>query len=346
MSQYVIRRILQAIPLLILIAVLVFILLKTAGDPLAYLAEDPTVSETDRIVLRSRLGLDDPLPLQFVHWLIGDDWYVREIVLPRTGEVLQEPGQRRGVLRGDMGNSLHYRKPVVEVIGDFLPNTLILGGTAYIVIIVAAFSIGIFAALRQYTMADNIITAGAFITYSMPIFLIALLAIYVFAVLFRQWGLPYLPVQGMYSVRGDRSIFDLMWHLVLPVTSLAAIQIAGYSRYIRSTMLEVINSDYIRTARAKGLSERRVTYLHALKNASLPLVTLMGLDIPFILSGAVVTETIFSWPGMGRLFITSLERLDYAVLIIFVLMIAVAVVIFQLLTDILYALLDPRVRYS
>lgn len=346
MGQYIIRRILQAIPLLVIIAVIVFVLLKTSGDPLNYLAMDPTVSETDRIVLRTRLGLEDPLPLQFVHWLIGDDWYTREMILPGRDEPLLENGLRQGVLRGDFGHSIHYRKPVVDVIADFLPNTLILGTTAYIVIVVFAFAIGIFAALRQYTLADNVITAGSFITFSMPIFLIALMAVYLFAVLFRQWGLPYFPVQGMYSVRGGGDLPDLVWHMVLPVASLAAISIAGYSRYIRATMLEVINSDYVRTARAKGLGERRVIYLHALKNASLPLVTLMGLDIPFILSGAVVTETIFSWPGMGRLFITSLERLDYAVLIIFILMIAVAVVIFQLLTDMLYAALDPRVRYS
>jgi peptide/nickel transport system permease protein len=328
-----------------IVTVIVFVLSKTAGDPLAYLAMDPTVSDTDRIVLRSRLGLDDPMPLQFVHWLIGDDWYTRELNMP-DGTIREEQGSRQGILRGDLGQSFQYRRPVTEVIGMFLPNTLILGITAYVVIVVFSFAIGIFAALRQYSIADNVITTGAFITYSMPIFMIALLAVYIFAVLFRQWGLPYFPVQGMYTVRGDRSLLDLMWHMALPVFSLAAISIAGYSRYIRATMLEVINSDYVRTARAKGLAERRVTYLHALKNASLPLVTLMGLDIPFILSGAVVTETIFSWPGMGRLFITSLALPDSAVLIIFVLMLAVAVVLFQLLTDIAYAALDPRVRFS
>lgn len=345
MGQYIIRRILQAIPLLMIITVIVFILSKAAGDPLAYLSQDPTVSDTDRIVLRARLGLDDPLPLQFAHWLFGDDWYTREITLP-SGEVLREQGDRAGLLRGDLGQSVQYRRDVTDVIGQFLPNTLLLGATAYVVIIIFAFAIGVFAALRQYSLADNVITAGAFITYSMPIFLIALLSVYVFAVLFRQWGLPHLPVQGMYDVRGDRGLADLARHMVLPVLSLAGISIAGYSRYIRASMLEVINSDYIRTARAKGLGERRVTYLHALKNASLPLVTLVGLDVPFILSGAVVTETIFSWPGMGRLFITSLNYPDPAVMVIFIMMLAIAVVVFQLLTDILYAALDPRIRYS
>ncbi len=343
MAQYVIRRLLQAIPLLIIITVIVFVLIKTVGDPLAYLAQDPRVTEADRIMLRARLGLDDPLPLQFIHWLIGDDWYERDI----TGDgVPDEFGERRGLLRGDFGESIRYKRPVTEVIGDFLPNTLILGVTAFVVTIIVSLGIGVYAALRQYSLADNIITAGAFITYSMPIFFIALLSVFVFAVTFKKAGLPYLPVQGMYDVRGDRSVWDLIRHLILPVLSIAGINIAGYSRYVRSTMLEVIHSDYILTARAKGLPERTIIWLHALKNASLPLITLVGLNIPFILSGAVVTETIFSWPGMGRLFITSLEYLDLPVLVVFVMLIAVAVVLFQLLTDLLYAWLDPRVRYT
>ncbi len=343
MGKYITRRLLQAIPLLILITVIVFALLKTVGDPLAYLATDPTATEADRIMMRARLGLDDPLPLQFVHWLIGDDWYERDI--DGDGES-DEYGTRQGILRGDFGESIRFRRPVTEVIGDFLPNTLILGITAYVVTLVVSLGIGIYAALRQYSLADNIITAGAFITYSMPIFFIALLSVLIFAIMFKRWDLPHLPVQGMYDVRGDRSVLDLTRHMILPVLSIAAINIAGYSRYIRSTMLEVIHSDYILTARAKGLPERTVIYLHALKNAALPLVTLVGLQIPFILSGAVVTETIFAWPGMGRLFITSLEFLDVPVLIIFVLMTAIAVVSFQLLTDILYAWLDPRIRYT
>ncbi len=343
MGQYIIRRLLQAIPLLILITVIVFVLLKTVGDPLAYLAQDPRVTEADRIMLRARLGLNDPLYLQFVHWLIGDDWYQRDI----TGDgIPDEYGERRGILRGDFGESIRYRRPVTDVIGDFLPNTLLLGTTAYLVTLVVSLAIGIFAALHQYSLADNIFTAVAFVTYSMPIFFIALLSVYIFSVTFQKAGLPHLPVQGMYDVRSDRSLWDLARHMVLPVFSIAGISIARYSRYIRSTMLEVIHSDYILTARAKGLGERRITFVHALKNASLPLVTLVGLDVPFILSGAVVTETIFAWPGMGRLFITSLEYLDAPILIIFVLMTAIAVVAFQLLTDILYAWLDPRVRYT
>jgi peptide/nickel transport system permease protein len=386
MGQYILRRLLQAIPLLIIITVIVFFLLKSAGDPLAELSLDPRITESDRLLKRAEYGVDDPLPIQFVHWLIGDDWYVRELELPASDTTFVAPnlcygqeipeGERvtltlpngteqvtliknnqcyrvfyqrndnKGILRGDFGMSLARGRPVLEVMGQALPNTLLLGITSYLVIIVFAFSLGIFQAIRQYSFFDNVITTISFILVSMPIFLVALISVYIFAVQFRKWGLPYLPVQGMYSVNTDYSVGDLIRHMILPVFCLAAISVAGYSRFVRASMLEVINSDYIRTARSKGLGERRITYVHALKNASLPLVTLMGLDIPFILAGAVVTERIFSWPGMGTLYIESLGRLDYTVVIAFVLMLAIAVVIFQLITDVLYAVLDPRVRYS
>ncbi len=343
MTAFIIRRLVQAIPLVVLITVAVFILLKLSGDPLAYLAQDPRITEQDRLLVRAKYGLDDPLPLQFVHWLIGDDWYMRDI----TGDGVPDiPGERLGVLRGDFGESIRFQKPVMDVIGQFLPNTLILGITAYVLTIVVSITLGVFAALRQYTRTDNVITSLAFITYSMPIFLLALLLVQLFSIEFKRWGLPSLPVSGMYDPRGDQSFDEVLRHLILPALSIALISIAGYSRYIRATMLEVINSDYIRTARAKGLGERRITFLHALKNASLPLVTLIGLDLPFVLSGAVITETIFSWPGMGYMYINALNQLDAPLLVAFVLIIAVAVVLVQLLTDIAYAALDPRIRYS
>jgi len=350
MGKYILRRLLAAIPLLIIIAVFIFFGLKISGaDPLAYLANDPRIRPSDRILLTARLGLNDPVPLQFVHWLIGDDWYERDV----TGDgVKDEFGTRMGLLRGDFGESIRYRQPVIEIIAQFMPNTLLLGLTAYIATVLISMAVGIFAALRQYSVADNVITGVSFITFSMPIFFIALLSVQIFSVQFKAWHdagaswLPYLPVQGMYDVRGDRSLDELIRHMILPVFCLSAISIAGYSRYIRATMLEVISSDYVRTARSKGLNERRVTYLHALKNASLPIVTLIGLDAPFVLAGAVVTETIFSWPGMGRLFIQSLEPIDPPVVMIFVLMIAVAVVLTQILIDIIYAWLDPRIHYT
>ncbi|MGJ3239280.1 MAG: ABC transporter permease [Anaerolineae bacterium] len=343
MTQYVIRRCLQAIPLLFLVNVFIFILLKAAGDPFAYLALDPTVSEADRAYLSRSLGLDDPMYMQFIHWYIGDDWYMRD--LDFDGEV-DTPGRRAGILRGDWGQSIRFSRPVQEVIAQRLPNTLILGGSALLVTVIAGVSIGVFAALRPYSWLDNIITTLSFLTFSMPIFLVALLSVLVFSITLENLGLPHLPTQGMYDPRGDRSIDELLIRLILPTMSIAAISTARYARFMRGSMLEVINADYIRTARAKGLKNRRITWLHALKNASIPLVTLISLDIPFILSGAVVTETIFSWPGMGRLFIESLNILDPPVLLIFTLLVAVGVVIFQVVADILYAWVDPRIRFN
>jgi peptide/nickel transport system permease protein len=347
MAKYVFGRVLQAIPLVCIITVVIFVLMKISGDPLAYLAEDPRAKPIDRAILRAKYGLDDPLVLQFVYWVVGDDGVQRPVDYNNDGEVdFVATGVRLGIIRGDFGDSIRFRKPVLQVIGQFLPNTLLLGATAFAVTIVASLAVGVYAALRQYSLADNIITGGTFITYSIPIFLLALILVQIFAIQFRRWGLPSLPVSGMYDPRGDNSVDELIRHMILPVASLALISIAGWSRYIRATMLETINSDYVRTARSKGISERRVIFLHALKNAALPLVTLIGLNLPFILSGAVITETIFSWPGMGYMYINALNQTDASLVVAFVLLLAIAVVSFQLLTDIVYAWLDPRIRYE
>lgn len=342
MGKFIIQRLLMGLPLLGIISVLIFFGLRISGaDPVAYLVTDPKISEQDRFLLRARYGLNDPLPLQFLQWLIGDDWYQRDVT---DDGVPDEYGKRLGILRGDFGESIRYRRPVTEVMAQFLPNTLLLGLSAYTLTILISCVVGIVSALYQYSWFDNLLTGLSFVTFSMPIFFIALLAVQIFAIEARKAGLPALPVQGMYDVRGDRSVGDLLRHMILPVACLTAITTAGYSRYIRAMMLEVMHSDYIRTARSKGLSERRVIFLHALKNASLPVVTLMSIELPLVLAGAVVTERIFSWPGMGLLFIQSLEPLDPSVLMTFVLMIATAVVITQIAADIVYAWLDPRVR--
>ncbi len=172
------------------------------------------------------------------------------------------------------------------------------------------------------------------------------MCIYIFGLQFKQWGLPSLPIGGMYDPRQDETLQQLIAHMVMPVFCLVAIQVAGYTRFIRSSMLEVMNQDYVRTARAKGLSENRIVVTHALKNAAMPLITLMGLDVPFLLAGAVVTERIFAWPGMGRLFLESLDRSDFTVMMAILMLISITVVAVQLLTDMVYTWLDPRIRYS
>jgi peptide/nickel transport system permease protein len=343
LTRYIVRRVLQAIPLLFIISVILFVLMSNMGDPLATLGGRQPPRGEDRIRLERQLGLDQPIYIQYVYWLVGNDW--RQIDVDGDGAP-DTYGNRRGVLRGDWGTSLVTRRPVMEMIGQRLPNTLMLMLTAQIVILLVSLTIGIYSALRQYSIVDNVVTAFSFVGYSMPIFWLALILIYIFAVHFKRMGLPYLPTGGMYDPVVGRTAGQLIWHMVLPVVSLSVISVAAYSRYVRASMLEVIGQDYIRTARSKGLTGQVVLWRHALKNAALPLVTLIGLDLPLLLAGAVVTERIFAWPGMGRLFLDHVERTDIPVLMGILMMVSLAVVVFQLLTDIAYTFLDPRIRYS
>jgi peptide/nickel transport system permease protein len=318
--------------------------MNTIGDPLSVFAESshPPTGEEAAQMMR-RLGLDKSIPEQYVTWLLGNDWQFVDV---RGDGTLMEHGQRKGVLRGDFGLSAVTHEPAWTRIAERLPNTLLLMIPSYIIVLIIALGIGLYSALRQYSFFDNLFTALSFFFYSMPIFFIALMCIYIFGLQFRQWGWPSLPIGGMYDPREDETLQGLLTHMIMPVFCLVAIQVAGYTRFIRSSMLEVMNQDYVRTARAKGLSERRVITAHALKNAAMPLVTLIGLDLPFLLAGAVVTERIFAWPGMGRLFVESLDRSDFTVMMAILMLISVAVVAVQLFTDIVYTWLDPRIRYT
>lgn len=341
MTAFVLRRMAQAVPQLLIISLLLFALMQAFGDPLATLGGRTPPRAADRERLTRLLGLDQPVWMQYAFWLIGNDWFL----VDRDGDGVGEtPGGRRGVLRGDWGTSLVTRKPVIEDIAERLPNTLLLGLVGEVVIIVGSLTIGIYSALNRYTLIDNVITALSFAGFSMPVFWLALMLMYIFAVNFRRWGLPYLPTVGMFDPDVGPSLSELLRHLVLPVTTLSLISIAGYSRYVRSSMLDVLGQDYIRTAKAKGLTAVKILRKHALQNAALPFVTLIGLDLPFLLAGATVTESIFAWPGMGRLFLERTDRSDYPTLMAILMMISVAVVFFQLLTDLVYSFLDPRIR--
>jgi peptide/nickel transport system permease protein len=343
MSRYILRRLLQAIPLLFIISVVLFIMMQNMGDPLATMGGRKVTRSEDRIRLARQLGLDQPMMMQYVYWLIGNDWAKADL----DGDgVAETPGKRKGVLRGDWGISLVNRQPVMKVIGDRLSNTLLLMVTAEVVVIVTALLIGIYSALHQYTPVDNFITAATFFFYSTPVFFFALVTMYIFAVNFRKWGLPYLPTVGMFEPAFGQTVTQVAWHMVLPVATLSFGFIASYSRYIRSAMLEAMGQDYIRTAKAKGLPHPEVVYVHALKNAALPIVTIIALDLPFLLGGAIVTESIFGWPGMGRLFLDHVSRSDTAVVMGILMMIAVAVIVFQIIADVTYAWLDPRIRYK
>ncbi|TET82417.1 MAG: ABC transporter permease [Anaerolineales bacterium] len=343
MTRYIIRRLLQAIPLLIIISAIIFLLINAMGDPLASFGGRRRIRSQDRERLTRQLGLDKPILVQYVVWLFGNDW----MKIDMDGDGIPEtPGKRKGVLRGDFGKSLMGRRPVLEVIGERIPNTLLLMLTTEIVVWILALGIGIYSALRQYSTLDNVITAFSFIGFSMPVFWLALLLMFIFAVSFKRWGLPYFPTVGMYDLEVGKTVLQVAWHMVLPVTTMSIISVAGYSRYVRSQMLEVISQDYIRTAYAKGLPQRMVLLGHALKNAALPLVTIEGMSLPLLIGGAVVTETIFAWPGMGRLYIEAASDTDIPVLMGILMIISTLVVVFQIITDITYTFLDPRIRYD
>ncbi|NWF62713.1 MAG: ABC transporter permease [Chloroflexi bacterium] len=319
MWAYVARRLIQAVFTLLIITVLCFILTRLSADPLAQYATNPRMSEADKEALRERLGLNDPLPVQYFRWL---------------GLAIQ----------GDLGYSFFSKQPVAKMIGERLPMTLILMVTAEIFTILVALILGIVSALKQYSLLDNIITSLSFVGFSMPIFFIALGLMLIFAVQFKEWGLPYLPTGA--DIWDQKNPIELIEHMVLPVSALVIILSAGYARYIRSSMLEVLGLDYIRTARAKGLSSRAVIFKHALRNAALPFITIIGLDIPFMLAGALVTESVYSWPGMGRLFWEYAQRGDFPVVLGVLLIVSAAVVLLTIVVDVLYTFIDPRIRLS
>jgi peptide/nickel transport system permease protein len=341
MTTYILRRLAQAIPQLLIISVILFMLMQAFGDPVATLGARTPPKPEDKERLRRMLGIDQPASVQYLTWLVGNDWRKIDIDGDGTPETY---GQRRGILRGDLGTSLVTRRPVLEMIGDRLPNTLLLMLTAEVIIILASLGIGIYSALRPYSLFDNLVTGLSFVGYSMPVFWLALMLMYIFAVNFRQWGLPYLPTVGMFDPAVGKTPGELLRHMVLPVATLAIISTAGYSRFVRSSVLEVLSQDYVRTARAKGLRSGLVVLRHALPNAALPFITLIGLDLPFLLAGAVVTERIFAWPGMGRLFIDHVARADFPMLMGILMLISISVVVFQIITDIVYSFVDPRIR--
>jgi peptide/nickel transport system permease protein len=317
MWQYIVRRVAQALVILFIITGVCWTLTRLSSDPLAQYGGRQGVTAANREALRHSLGLDQPLPVQYVTWL-------------------------GLVLRGDLGDSFFSHQPVALLLSQRLPMTIILMFTAETIIVILALFLGIIAAVKQYSLTDNVITSFSFIGYSMPIFFIALGLMQIFAVQFKAWGLPYLPTGADIWKFTDPAA--LAWHMVLPVSCLVIIQVAGYSRFLRSSILEVLGLDYIRTARAKGLMERVVLYRHALRNAALPFITILGLDIPFLLGGALVTETIFAWPGMGRLFWEYAQRGDYPVVNGVLLVTSTAVVFFTIVVDVAYTMIDPRIR--
>jgi len=241
MTRYIIRRLLQGIPLIFFVSILLFVMLQNMGDPLATMGGRSVTRREDRERLARQLGLDKPVLVQYFFWLIGNDWTKVDI----NGDGIAEtPGIRKGVLRGDFGTSLVTRQPALALIASRLPNTLLLMLVSELVVVLGALFIGVYSALRQYSFVDNLVTTLSFIGYSMPIFFLALGAMYIFAVNFKRWGLPYLPTVGMFDPQVGRTPWQLLIHMILPVTVISVNSFSGYSRYIRSTMLEAMNQDY------------------------------------------------------------------------------------------------------
>lgn len=322
MGRYVIRRLIQLPWLIIGITLVVFALVHlTPGSPVDEYRLDPNIKPADLESLKKTLGIDKPLPEQYITWV----------------------GQ---LAHGNMGISLKTYRPVRQTLQERVGNTLVLTVTALILSLLVAVPVGVLSAIRRNTLFDYIATVFSTLGQAIPSFWLGLLLILLFAVQFQSWGLPWLPSGGTQTLPHGGDTLDRAKHLILPALTLSLTQVARWIRYIRGQMLEVLNQDYVRTARAKGVDERTVLMRHAFRNASLPLITLVGLDIPVLFAGATITETIFSWPGVGSFVVESARNRDYTVVMGLTLFFAVVTVFSTLLADIFYGVADPRVQYE
>jgi len=317
MLSYIGRRVLQAIPLLIGVSVIGFGLMHLApGGPLAVYTLNPTITAQDIERIKIIFGLDQPVHVQYLKWATG-------------------------MFTGNWGYTFFGGRPVLWVIAERLPATMLLMGSALSIAILLGITVGMIGAARRYSVWDYLATSGALVALSFPTFWFGLMAIFVFAV-----DLRWLPSGGMYELGEEGNVVDLLRHLILPTLVLALVITATYSRYARSSFLEVLHQDYMRTARAKGLRPRERLFRHAFPNAVKPLIALLGTDLPVLFSGALVTESIFGWPGMGRLFVDALTMKEYPILMGMIMFTAFFVILGNLLADIAIALLDPRVRLA
>jgi len=347
MVTYIFRRLVQTIVLLFLLSIILFALVNLApGGPLAGQGRSRHISPEKVEQLKRQFGLDQPLPTQYLIWLVGNDW----MKVDTNGDGIKDSyGTRYGVLRGDFGFSFRTRQPVLTEIGQRLPNTIYLMSITLLVALLIAVPIGIISALRQYSKFDITVTTLSFAGQAIPDFWLGLILILIFYAWLKNpfTGDALLPPGGIQST--DLSGFNLgdrILHLILPVATGSLGWIAWYSRFLRSSMLDVMHKDFMRTARAKGLPNRLVIYKHALRNALIPILTLFALDLPTIFGGAVFVEIIFSWPGMGRLYYTAAQQRDYPVLMAILIIGAAFIILSNLVADLLYGLLDPRVRYE
>lgn len=357
MVKYTLRRLIQAIPTLFGITILSYLLMYFApGGPVAALSFGPNVPQYQKERLAAKLGVNDPVYIQYLRWLLGDDWMRWDsdgdgvadghFLLPLTddsGEPLP-PGDRYGIIRGDFGKSFYYKRPVQSMIGDRVAATLELGATSLFFGLALGVPIGILAAVRKGGWFDNVTRVAAVVFNAIPVFWLGLVLILIFG----SW-LHLLPMGSRCPptvTGGCPPIWGRIEYLILPTFVLATGWIAVLSRYMRASMLDVMNQDYMRTAHSKGLAGRVVWFKHGARNASIPLATFLGPAITGLLSGAAITETIFSWPGLGRFAVEAVVSQDYPVVMAVVIVGALATILGYVLSDILYALIDPRIRFD
>lgn len=316
MRKYLLKRLLIAIPVLIGVTICSFIIVNLApGDPVdMYVNPDATLDQIE--MTRAALGLDQPMYVRYFKWL---------------GELFQ----------GNLGFSFATREPVVNLLADRMGATLLLMGVSLVVGYLIAIPLGILSAVKQNTWIDYLTTGGSFLGVSIPSFFLGLGLVYIFSL-----QLGWLPTGGMSTLGGDGNLVDQLKHMILPVIVLSASICGNMIRYVRSSMLEVLKEDYIRTAKAKGLKSMMVVIKHGLRNSLIPIITVIGMDIPKLIGGAVVTEQIFQWPGLGQLTISSISSRDYATLMAINLLSAIAVLVANMLADILYSAADPRIHYD
>jgi peptide/nickel transport system permease protein len=313
MGRYIVSRLFQSVVLIVFVSILTFVLIHSApGGPAVLLAPDMTKEQIEQA--RKDLGFDDPIPVQYLRW---------------SGRVLE----------GDLGKSYSQGLPVTGLLARRLPETLTLVLTGLLLAVIIGVLIGIVSARKQYSLIDQLATGFAFFGMSVPVFWLGLMLIILFSI-----NLGLFPSSGSYALGEPGSLQNRLHHLVLPAVVLATANLAQIARYTRSSMLEVLNADYLRTARAKGLRERIVMNRHALRNALIPIVTVVALMVPRLVSGVAITESVFAWPGMGQLAVDSALQRDYPVVMGITLMVSVLVVVTNFLTDISYLALDPRVK--
>ncbi|HEY8634144.1 MAG TPA: ABC transporter permease [Candidatus Dormibacteraeota bacterium] len=320
--KFIARRVLASVIVVLGVTAVTLILMdRTRGAYVPGIDLNPALRPEDIARLRANLGLDQPFYQWYLTWL----W---------------------NVMHGDFGRSMIDGSPVMTHILERLPNTLELTVTAVLLGILISVPLGVVGALRHGSKTDHTLTVVSVAGFAVPQFWLGLMLILVFSVTFEHYGLPWLPSGGVASPFGGGDLGDRLLHLIMPATVLAFFYLSLWSRFTRSSMLEVLSQDYIRTARAKGMSDRRVVYLHGLRNALIPLVTLVGLELPGLVSGGLVVEVVFSWPGLGRLAFERALQYDYSTVMGVVFFATLLVVAGNLLADVLYAILDPRIRYA